>query len=201
MWGPAVCGMSLVLAQCTVDTDPHEAVWVSWWVGGVLGLMPVCWFVDHVPSVNNTEGAFQNGACQCQCYCGRTSSPKWIALASPSSGKNSVASCLFRRFSKIIKWVWARLLSNYSLCAGTWSVGDFGCTLWDQSLGFYSPVALPNIIPAGFESRYSGGSSSQCRISRLGTLMWGLELSLFEEDLYSCDIPPNCKLLTLVCGS
>ena len=47
----------------------------------------------------------------------------------------SVASCLFRRFSKVSKWVWARLLSNYCLCPRTTESVRF-CTrsLWGQSL-------------------------------------------------------------------
>ena len=39
------------------------------------------------------------------------SSPKWLLSASMSPGKFPVASCFSRRFSKISKWDWLRLLS------------------------------------------------------------------------------------------
>lgn len=48
--------------------------------------------------------------------------PNWLPPAIMSPGGFLVASCLLRRLSKIIKWVRPRLLSNYSLCAGSQNV-------------------------------------------------------------------------------
>lgn len=50
-----------------------------------------------------------------------------------------VGSFLFRRPSKISKWIWFRLLSNYCLCAGSQSLRDILQTFKKQSL---FPIAL-----------------------------------------------------------
>ena len=48
---------------------------------------------------------------------GKTNFPKWLTPATVSPMGVPVVSCFFRRFSKISRWVWSRLLSNYCLCS------------------------------------------------------------------------------------
>ena len=90
----------------------------DWWVGMELG-----------PEANKLEGGFHDGTFQYQCYYGRMSSQKWLLPASLSPGGVPVASCLSRRLSKISRWVWLRLLSNYCFCPRSRSVWNFVCLL------------------------------------------------------------------------
>ena len=55
-----------------------------------------------------------------------------------------------------------------------------------------SPLGLQKERPAGLQSQCSGGSSSQCKTPRLGSLMWGLGLSLLWENLCICNYSPIC---------
>ena len=60
---------------------------------------------------------------------------------------------------------------------GSWYTQDLVCTL--QELLF--PPVLWNSCdqtPLAFKARFSVGSSSHCQTPRLGSLMWGSELSL-----------------------
>ena len=49
-----------------------------------------------------------------------------------------------------------------------------------------TPVGFPKLAPLAFKAKCSGVSFSQCRTPRLGSLMWGSELSLLWENL--CNI-------------
>ena len=49
-----------------------------------------------------------------------------------------------------------------------------------------SPVELLHSSPTGLQSQVLWGSSSPCQTPRLGSLVWGSELSLLWENL--CDI-------------
>lgn len=57
------------------------------------------------------------------------------------------------------------------------------------------PLALPDISPAGFQSRRSAGSSSLCRFPGFGSLMWGSDPLFLREGLCTCDVPPASGLL------
>lgn len=46
--------------------------------------------------------------------------------------------------------------------------------------------------PAGFQMRCFWGLVFWGRTLGLGSLMWGLDPSILEEDLYNCDSPPIC---------
>ena len=55
-------------------------MWLGIWPRGAHGC---CWPTDRwdqVPGANRTW-EFQNGASRCWCYCGKTSSPKWMLPA------------------------------------------------------------------------------------------------------------------------
>ena len=74
-----------------------ELVLANWWVGlgpcitvymaqSALGWCPLAGGVGKLLVLIRLEGGFQNGSCQYQCYCCRTSFPNWLLPASPSSG-------------------------------------------------------------------------------------------------------------------
>ena len=81
-----------------------------------------------------------------------------------------IVSWLSAWFSKISKGVWPCLLSNYCLFSGSWNMWEF-CVhcFWEWSL-YFLPSGFLNIIPAGLESKYSGGWNSQW-----GPSSWGAQ--------------------------
>ena len=97
------------------------------------------------PNINKLEGGFQNGSSQHQCPSGRMSCQK----SSPCllQGWTPFASCLYRRLSKINRWVSWRLLSNDCFCPGSWNMWDFVCTLLVWSLCFPQPSGSPQCKP------------------------------------------------------
>ena len=65
----------------------------------------------------------------------------------------------------------------------------------------YSPLGLPNVSSAGFQSQIFWSLNSWCRTLGLGSPTWGSDPSLPREGLCSCDIPPPCGSTTQGCGS
>ena len=128
---------------------------------------------------------------------------KWLLPASISPGGVPVASHFSERFSKISKWVWPWLLSKCYFCPESQHTWDFAHALEKLSLCFLqpsgSPVWKPCCLP--FKARHSGVSSSWCRTSGMGSLMWGSDASLLGEKLCSCDYPPVCGSPTQGCRS
>ena len=61
----------------------------------------------------------------------------WWWSESVSPGGIPVASCLSRRLSEVSKWIWLKILYNYCLCLGAWSLWEFARALWEQS--FWCP--------------------------------------------------------------
>lgn len=116
----------------------------------------------------------QNGCCQCQ-----SSGGSQLPHASPGG------------FSKNNKWFWPRHLSHYCICPAS-------CHL--EHVRFCAcPFRLECLFPIAFhlswvctllvfKDRHYGGSSSQCRSPRMGSPIWGSDLLLLGEDLYSCVI-------------
>ena len=85
--------------------------------------------------------------------------------------------------------------------AGRSGPGLYGVTAFSLGLGAHESLCVPSksgvsvspspvkflwSSPTGFKAKCSGGSPSQCQTPRLGSLMWGSELSLLWENL--CDI-------------
>ena len=80
-----------------------------------------------------------------------------------------VASCLSRRLLKISRKVWSRLFSNCcsALCS---RACEILCSPFKSAVSiFHSPLALPKVSLAGIKAKCSGGSSSHCRMPRLGS--------------------------------
>lgn len=75
------------------------------------------------------------------------SSQKWLPPSFISPGEVPTASCFSGRLSKISTCIWPRLLSNYYLWAGTWSVWDFEHALSEQNLCFLQPSGSPVCKP------------------------------------------------------
>lgn len=92
-------------------------------------------------STSRLKQGFQNGTH------GRMSSQKWLPPSFISPGEVPTASCFSGRLSKISTCIWPRLLSNYYLWAGTWSVWDFEHALSEQNLCFLQPSGSPVCKP------------------------------------------------------
>ena len=103
----------------------------NWWAGKSLAL--IGW-----------EEALQNDVCQ------HSVMVEWThqnVCYSMSPGAVPVDFCLSGRLSKISRYVWLRVLSNYCLCARDWIMPDFECTLWVQSRYFLQPSVSPIGVP------------------------------------------------------
>ena len=126
--------------------------------------------------------------------------PKWLPPMFVSPGGIPVASCFSRRLSKISRWVWPRLLSNYCLCAGIRGC-DILCMPFKCEVSLScSTLALPYANPTGLQSKMFWGLNFLVRDPGLGSLMWGLDPSLLGENLYNCDYPFACESPTWGCG-
>ena len=153
-----------------------------------------CW-VGKPPGTVRLEGGFQNDACQHKCPCGRARFPKCLLSVCLSPGSIPVASYLSGRLSKISKWVWPRLLSNYYSVLIPEHV-EILCVLFKSRVYFLRPSSSPvHKAPTPvFKARHSGGLFSQCRNPSLGSLMWGSNPLLLGENLCNCDYPLICVL-------
>ena len=65
---------------------------------------------------------------------------------------------------------------------------------------FYSPLALPNISPTGFQSQIFGGLVFSVQDPQAGDPDAGLRLLAPWENLHGCDFPPTCRLPHWECG-
>ena len=93
-----------------------------------------------------------------------------------------LASCISERPSKIRKCVQPSLLLNFCLPTRIQSMWKF-CTqpLRDVS---YTSLVLSYISPTCLQSNILGGLFFQFRTPRLGSLIWGLDLSFLAENLF-----------------
>ena len=116
-------------------------------------------------------------------------SPKCLLPSFISPGWALIVSRLSAWFSKISKWVWLWLLSNYYLFSGSWNVWDF-CVhyFWEWSL-YFSPSGFHNISPAGLQSKYSGVSNSQW-----GPSSWGAQ----HEAQTDCSLRRTCAIVIIL---
>ena len=138
----------LLLVHWRVEPSPHAAFCLakgqSGWcwpsVGGEtslicclqssrdFGLELTCWNCAWVGMSSSTDRfKFPKWHLVGWCHHSRKSSSKWLLPNGyfpvfPFQGGISVAFSLSRRLSKISRWVWPMLLSNYCLCTGTQSV-------------------------------------------------------------------------------
>lgn len=96
-------------------------------------------------------------------------------------GRVQVASCLSGRLSKVRKWIWLRLLSNFCLCAGPGACETvsmpfkYGVSISHRVKPLF-PIALQFSCAQtllAFKARCFEGSSSQCRTPLLGSPTWG----------------------------
>ena len=156
LWGPQSGLTGLLVGKARS--------WGGWWV--VLGLVPACWWAGKPPTLT-----------------GEREDPKWhfpTPVASwyselPEMAATTVcvpsgvpvASCLSRRLSKIIKWMWPKLLSNDCFRAVSWRIWNFMCTLWEQSL---SSSTVCKQASLAFKARCSGA-----HLPSAGPLGWGAQ--------------------------
>lgn len=111
-----------------------------------------------------------------------------LLVMSMSPGGIPVASCLSKRLSKIIKFIWPRLLSNYWLCACAWSMRDF--YMYSLRAEYLFPTVLwlsHTQVLLAFKTRHSGDLSSWYRTLRLGNLTQGSNPSLLGKNFCNCD--------------
>ena len=73
------------------------------------------------------------------------------------------------------------LMGSPLLCTGSWCTQDFVCALQEWSFCLPQSCGSIAVKPTGLQSRFSGDSFSHCQTPRLGSLMWGPELSLQWE--------------------
>lgn len=62
-------------------------------------------------------------------------------------------SCLSGRLFNIHRSIWLRLLSNSRLWAGTWSIWDFVCALWECGLFPTDPQLSPYAVPTDLQNQ------------------------------------------------
>ena len=128
-------------------------------------------------------GGFQNDAFQH--LPGRLRSQKWLLSTSASPGWVLVASFLTRQLFKISKgsdpapFIWQPLLwvlEHVRFCV---------CPLKSRVCVFYSPLGFPNASLSGLQSwkgpLQSMGSSSPCRSPSLGSPLWDLGPSPWQN--------------------
>ena len=101
----------------------------------------------------------------------RMSFPKWLL---PDSVPRASPLCLFRRRSRISEWIRTRVLSNCFLCTGAWSTWHFVCVFKNGVSVSWSPEAVPNISPTGFQRQLLWGVIFWCISARLRSLRWHL---------------------------
>ena len=66
------------------------------------------------------------------------------------------------------------LVGSLLLSPGSWCIQGFVCALQEF---FFRMCKFCNQIPLASKVKFPGGSQSLCQISRLGNLLWVLELS------------------------
>ena len=127
----------------------------------VSGLVPAGWWAAS-PRQEEARGKTPIWYLSAPVFLWGSKIPKMASPLSMSPGQMLAASW---RLSKISRWVWSRLYSNYCLCTGSWGVRF--CPSRVESL-FPTAFWLLN-QPLAFKARSSGDLSSQCRIFGWGT--------------------------------
>ena len=91
---------------------------------------------------------------------------------------------------------------TFQITASAWGLGacEILCAPFKSRICLFSHPVLLNVSPTGFQTQTFWGTC-QCRPPGLGSLMWGLVPSLLGEELYDCNYPLICGLLTQGCGS
>ena len=124
----------------------------------------------------------------------RISSYKWLLPASLPSGGGPVAFLLTRKFSKISRYVWPRLLSKETcLCTGTQNTCDFACGPLRTKCLFLMALWLsqaPLVLKPDILRAYSW-----FRTPGLRNPMWNLNTWPLGAHLYNYGISPFCSLL------
>ena len=82
-----------------------------------------------------------------------------------------------RRPSNTRRYVWSRLLWGHCFSPGSWCLPDLLCT---SKSGM--PVEFLQSDSSGLQNEILWGSSCCCQTSGLGSLMWGIELSLLWKN-------------------
>lgn len=119
-----------------------------------------------------------------------------------SLGGVPFASCLTKSFFRISKWVWARVLSNYCLCSGTWSTCEFVLPFKSWVFFFPQPSSSPN-ARGGLQSQslWVRRPFSWFQIPGLGSPINGSDTFLIGEKLWNCYYFPVCGSSTWGYGS
>ena len=138
----------------TGDLRQSACLWVrlcpcsnNCWACAVPELVPTCWGARSHHGANKLEGRFQNATCQPQTPFG-THSQQWLLPESLSAEWVHVVL----RLSKMSKWIWPKLLSNYCFCTGPQECVTFcSCPLRAEFFS-YSPSDLPKRCRVSFQS-------------------------------------------------
>lgn len=153
------------------------------WCKGREAVGTTCWWAwaGLGPEASKLDGRFQNSACQHQCFYSRKSSPN-ACCQCPDLQDELLLPPASVGDSKISRWVWPRLLSNYCFFPGPQFVRFSVLALRVES-HFPQTSGTPAISPLVFKVKCSGSSSSWCKIPELGDPMWSLDPLLLTENL------------------
>lgn len=129
------------------------------------------------------------------------SAPKMDAVSISTPRGVLGASCLSWRLSNISKSFLPRALSNYFLCSGTASTGNFCiCFKGKVSISYSSP-AFSSISPTGFQSQKFWGPLFLVQNFQAGEAKVGLRLLTSQEGGLQLCIPSVCGSQTKGYGS
>ena len=93
------------------------------------------------------------------------------AMFPPETPKHSEASLAHVSCGVTAPFSWVLVHTRFCLCPPRVSVSPVLWKFWNQ-------------IPLAFKVRFPGDSQSLCRIPRLGSLLWALELSQRYENFF-----------------
>ena len=128
------------------------------------------WWVLLAPGTNRLERGFQNGTCQCWCQLSRRRFQKWPPPVSHYPRASQLPPVSLGGSPRALSESDSGAFQTTASALGL-GVCEIFCTPFKSGVSvFYSPLALPNICPAGFQSLTSGASFSLCRIPGLGAL-------------------------------
>ena len=102
--------------------------------------------------------------------------PRLLYSVHPTTQQATIDPCLHHRLLRHSQASLAQsLVGSLLLSPGSWYAQGFVCAL-EESV---SPVLWKfcNQIPLAFKVKFSGCSQPLCQITRLGNLLWALELS------------------------
>ena len=130
------------------------------WCKGREAAGTTCWWAwaGLGPEASKLDGRFQNSACPHQCFYSRKSSQN-ACCQCPDLQDELLLPPASLGDSKISRWGWPRLLSNYCFFPGPQFVRFSVLALRVES-HFPQPSGTPAISPLVFKVKCSGGSSS-----------------------------------------